>query len=51
MNDLKNQILQLYQNWYDKYAFDTWHSYEEKIRRLQELLGQIYSLVKEYKNE
>lgn len=51
MDNLKNQILKLYQDWYDKYAFDTWHPYEEEIRRLQQLLEQIYFLVKEYKNE
>ena len=51
MSNLKNQILKLYQDWYDKYAFDTWHPYEEEIRRLQQLLEQIYFLVKEYKDE
>lgn len=51
MNNLKEQILNLFQNWYDKYAFDTWHPYEEEIRRLTELLEQIYNLVKEYKDE
>lgn len=51
MNSLKEQILNLYQNWYDKYAFDTWHPYKEEIRRLTELLEQIYNLVKEYKDE
>lgn len=48
MNNLKEQILNLFQNWYDKYASDTWHSYKEEIRRLTELLEQIYILVKNY---
>ena len=48
INNLKNQILQLYQDWYDEYAFDTWHPYKEEIRRLTELLKQIYNLVKNY---
>lgn len=48
---LKSQILELYQNWYNEYAFDTWHPYKEEIKRLQELLTQIYNLVKEYKDE
>jgi hypothetical protein len=48
MNNLKEQILNLFQNWYDKYASDTWHSYKEEIRRLTELLEQIYTLVKNY---
>ena len=46
--DLKSQILELYQNWYNEYAFDTWHPYKEEIRRLTELLEQIYILVKNY---
>lgn len=48
MNNLKEQILNLFQNWYDEYAFDTWHTYKEEIRRLAELLKQIYNLVKNY---
>lgn len=48
MNNLKEQILNLFQNWYDEYAFDTWHTYKEEIRRLTELLEQIYNLVKNY---
>ena len=48
MNNLKEQILNLYQDWYYEYAFDTWHSYKEEIRRLNELLEQIYILVKNY---
>lgn len=51
MNNLKKQILNLYQDWYDKNAFDTWHTYKEEIRRLAKLLEQIYNLVKEYKDE
>jgi len=48
MNNLKKQILNLFQNWYYEYAFDAWHSYKEEIRRLTELLEQIYILVKNY---
>lgn len=51
MNNLKEQILNLFQNWYDEYAFDTWHTYKEEIRRLAELLGQIYNLTKNYEGE
>jgi hypothetical protein len=51
MNNLKEQILNLYQDWYDKNAFISWQSYEEKIQQLTELLRQIYILVKEYKDE
>ena len=51
MNNLKEQILILFQNWYDEYAFDTWHTYKEEIRRLSELLEQIYNLTKNYKGE
>ena len=48
MNNLKEQILNLYQNWYDEYNFDTWHPYYEEIRLLSKLLKQIYNLVKDY---
>lgn len=48
MNNLKEQILNLFQNWYNEYVFGTWHTYEEEIRRLAELLEQIYILVKNY---
>ena len=51
MNNLKEQILNLYQNWYDEYNFDTWHSYYEEIRLLSKLLKQIYILVKDYEGE
>lgn len=51
MNNLKEQILNLFQNWYDECAFDTWHTYREEIRRLTELLKQIYNLVKNYEGE
>jgi len=51
MNNLKEQILNLYQDWYDKYAFVNWQPYKEKIQQLTELLEQIYNLVKEYKDE
>ena len=51
MNNLKEQILNLFQNWYDEYAFDTWHTYKEEIRRLAELLEQIYNLTKNYEGE
>lgn len=48
MNNLKEQILNLFQNWYDEYAFDTWYTPEEEIRRLTNLLKQIYNLTKNY---
>lgn len=51
MNNLKEQILNLFQNWYDEYTFDTWYTYREEIRRLTELLKQIYILVKNYEGE
>ena len=51
MNNLKEQILNLYQDWYNEYAFKFWHPYEEEIRRLAELLGQIYNLTKNYEGE
>ena len=51
MNSLKEQILILFRNWHDEYVYDTWHSYKEEIRRLGELLDQIYILVKNYEGE
>lgn len=48
MNNLKEQILNLFQNWYDEYAFNTQHTHKEEIRRLTKLLEQIYILVKNY---
>lgn len=51
MNNLKEQILNLFQNWFEKnYPVDC-ESYKEELRKASELLTSIYNLVKNYEGE
>lgn len=48
MNNLKEQILNLMQDWFEKkYPVDC-VSYKEELRKASELLTNIYNLVKNY---
>ena len=51
MVSLKNQILQLYQDWYDNHTFNIWTDYKESAKQFDKLLMQIYNLVKNYEGE
>ena len=51
MQDLKQQILNLMQNWFEKnYPVDC-PSYKDELKKASELLDNIYTLVKNYKGE
>lgn len=48
MEDLKQQILNLMQNWFEKnYPIDC-PSYKDELKQARELLDSIYILVKNY---
>jgi len=51
MNDLRQQILDLFQNWYEENFPVDWASYEFYLRKANELLTKIYTLVKNYKED
>ena len=51
MNDLKNQILNLFQDWYEKNYPVDYESYKDELRKASELLTSIYNLVKNYEGE
>lgn len=51
MNNLKNQILNLMQNWFEKNHPVDWESYEVELQKTRQLLTEIYNLVKNYEGE
>lgn len=51
MSDLRQQILDLFQNWCEENFPVDWASYEFYLRKASELLTKIYNLVKNYKDE
>lgn len=51
MNNLREQILNLFQNWFEKnYPVDC-PSYKDELKKVSELLNNIYILVKNYEGE
>ncbi len=51
MGNLKQQILNLMQNWFEKnYPVDC-SSYKDELKKTRELLDSIYILVKNYEGE
>lgn len=51
MNNLKQQILNLMQDWFEKnYPVDC-PSYKDELKKASELLDSIYNLVKNYEGE
>jgi len=51
MNSLKKQILNLYQNWFEKNYPVDYESYKDALRKTSELLTSIYNLTKNYEGE
>lgn len=51
MNNLKEQILNLYQNWFEKNYPVDYESYKDALKKASELLTSIYNLVKNYEGE